>query len=125
MAQYLQIHLRGAWRNTGPSAKSLLSSFCFFGRSPYGSCGFMLGHRSHVIFIIAGAWTPLFFYFLRPGFVATKDRSGRRASRSFRRSRSPACSSCRATTTVESWPADLGWDLPHTCAPFTPSDHRR
>lgn len=31
----------------------------------YGFSGFMLGHRGHVPFVVAGAWTPLFLYFVR------------------------------------------------------------
>jgi hypothetical protein len=36
-----------------------------FGAFVYAFSGFMLGHRGHTMYLVAGAWAPLFFTFLR------------------------------------------------------------
>ncbi len=36
-----------------------------FGAFAYAFSGFMMGHRGHTMYLVAGAWAPLFFAFLR------------------------------------------------------------
>jgi hypothetical protein len=43
-----------------------------FGAASYGYSAFMMGHRGHIIFLVAGAWAPLFLYCLHR--AATESR---------------------------------------------------
>lgn len=42
----------------------LSSPAATFGAIAYGFTGFMLGHAGHTMYVVAGAWAPLFLYFL-------------------------------------------------------------
>ncbi|HEX4478425.1 MAG TPA: hypothetical protein VH142_25255 [Polyangiaceae bacterium] len=54
-----------------------------FGALAYGFSGFLLGHRGHTMYLVAGAWAPLFLFFVRRAELRKSPADGICAALSF------------------------------------------